>query len=282
MHRQFQLSEIPLKEFNSHYLRYGLGAPRTLDSECRDGISKIRRFFRILNSVAYNGVGDILDQLRDDHQKPDAVWYSGQMPLSEAAEQTKRNYDDHKKLLLDKEADYNRLSVRLMRKRNKRNKGSYKQDIFMFDKERGLWVVRNFHIRELNFGFYNFEGVEGDIDPKRVHAVCGIYTGLQNARLQEALEKHSPRDLKVVRVTLKSGEECYVVEKDKYERKHDEQGLPLVFDPERQGENLQVKKWIENLVSYVRAEGIPVSVDEETWDALNFPVPAILIARHVE
>ena len=283
MHRDFRLSEIPLEEFNSHYLRYNLGSPRTLESTWGNRKPKIRRFFGVLNSVTYPCVESVLDQLHDENQKPDAVFYTGQMPVSEAAIQTQGNYEDHRKLLLDKEGDYSRLSVRLMRRKRGKSgrKGRYTHDIFMFDKENGLWVVRSFHIRDPNFGLYNFEGVEGDIDPRKVHAVCGIYTGLHNKKLEGALNKHTPEELKVVKLVLKSGEECYVIRKADYETRYDEQGLPLVFDSAK-GDDGMIKIGIENMVSYIREQGIPVSVDEETWDALGNPVPAILVARFLE
>ncbi|MBI4163942.1 MAG: hypothetical protein HY512_03700 [Candidatus Aenigmarchaeota archaeon] len=284
MRRHFKVSEISLEEFNSHYLRYGLGSPRTLESTWKNREPKIRRFFRVLNSVTYPCVESVLNQLTDGLQKPDAVFYTGQMPVSEAAIQTQGNYEEHRKLLLDKEEEYSRLSVRLMRKkRGKRGrKGRYIHDIFMLDKENGLWVVRSFHIRDPNFGYYNFEGVEGEIDPQKVHAVCGIYTGLQNKKLEEVLSKHTPAELKVVRLTLKSGEECYVVPKTDYEARYDEQGLPLAFDSAKQEGDGMVRIGIENMVSYVREKGIQVSVDEETWDALGNPTPAILVARFLE
>ncbi len=283
MHRHFKVSEIPIDEFNSHYLNYKLGSPRTLDSEYRNRKPKIRRFFRILNMVTYPCIETILDQLYDEQQKPDSVFYSGQMPISEAAIQTQKNYDDHRALLLEKEGDFNRLSVRLMRRRNKRSKhGRYKQDIFIFDKESELWVMRSFHIRDPNFGFYDFEGVEGNLNPQKVHAVCGIYTGLQNKGLEQTLKKYSPEELKVVRLTLKSGEEWRVVPKTEYEERSDREGIPAKFVPDLQGDNSRIKNGIENMVTYVREQGVPVSVDEETWDALRNPIPAFLIARHLE
>lgn len=103
-----------------------------------------------------------------------------------------------------------------------------------------------------------------------------------NKRLQEILHRYSPSELKVIRLFLKSGEEYYVMPKEEYEAKSDEEGVPIIFRSDIQGENLQIKRGIENIVSYVREEGIPISVDEDTWRALDFPLAAFLFARHIE
>ncbi len=284
MHREFRVSEIPLDEFNSHYIAHELGSPRTQTSS-RGDLVKDKRFFRMLNRVAYNSLVGLLDQLCDDLQKPEAVWYTGQMPVSEASYQTRKNYDEHRSRIIEEEASYNRLTVRLKRKAGKKRqrRGRYNQDMFIFDKMMdGLWIIRHFHIRDPNFGFYNFEGIQGDLDPREVHAACGIYIELKNKKLEEALSKHTPEELKVVRLTLKSGEECYVVPKADYEARYDGQGLPLIFDSAKQGDDGMVKIGIENMVAYVRQEGIPISVDEETWEALKNPTPTIFIARHLK
>lgn len=103
-----------------------------------------------------------------------------------------------------------------------------------------------------------------------------------NKRLQEILQEHTPSELKTVRISLKSKEEYYVLLKEEYDKKVEEEGVPAFYMRGFLGKNPLLKKKVENMVSYLRQSGIPISPDEDTWEALDFPIPDFLIARHVE
>ncbi|GAH98857.1 unnamed protein product [marine sediment metagenome] len=95
-----------------------------------------------------------------------------------------------------------------------------------------------------------------------------------NKRLHDILRRYSPSELKVIRLFLKCGEEYYVMPREEYEKKSDEEAVPIIYRSDIQGENPKIKRGIENLVSYVREKGIPIYVDEDTWRALDFPLAA--------
>lgn len=102
-----------------------------------------------------------------------------------------------------------------------------------------------------------------------------------NKKLQELLQEYPPSKLRVIRIFLKSREEVYVIPKSEYEAKSEEERLPIIYS-NLQGENSEIKKGIENLVSFIREKGTPISIDKDTWKALNFSLPIWLFIRDID
>ena len=85
-----------------------------------------------------------------------------------------------------------------------------------------------------------------------------------------------------IRENERSRKEYWVLPRKEFEYESNKRRIPFIYLSNIHGENLRIKKAIEELVDYVRTNGVKIEVKEETWKKLKFPLPCFIFARDLE
>ncbi len=174
MRRDYTVEEIGYGQFNSYCRASGI---REVQSEFTGTGRNVtpRRFLRILNTVRYEKLDDLLSSLEDDFQTPKVAWYPESIKISDAVERMECGRGSYYSYLVKQELGQKKLVVQLVQPRYIRQDNSH-TDVYEFYKER-VWVLRHFVIRSPNFRFYNMAGLKDKLSAARTREAFGIYAG---------------------------------------------------------------------------------------------------------
>jgi len=170
MKREFALEQIAHTYYNKLCEQYGIPA---------DPVKRRKRRFKMLDSVAYAGVEQLLKEVSDDSQYLRVIWAPKiSIPIGEARRRTQEDSENYFTEIRNEESKYEKIVIELLQHGVHHSRG-FCSDKFQFNREGVLWMLRHFHIKRENFGLYTFEGLN-DLDSSSTHAISGIYLGSQS------------------------------------------------------------------------------------------------------
>jgi hypothetical protein len=160
MQRNFDLEEIGLKEFAKLSSKEGLPENSIL-------MGQKAMHTRMLNLIEYEDLSYLVFSLLQDEQlRPTMIWDpKGNLSTYNAEKEFKKDPQDYLSTMSRNRPSPRRILTRL-------SNGNKKGDSFMFDQERGVWLLRYFKIAKQNFNSYKFDGINSDENT----FVLGIYS----------------------------------------------------------------------------------------------------------
>ena len=168
MKRDFELQEITLGEYTGFCQQ--LDIP---DYDPQKFPERRVRYFRMMNTLQYPNIGNLLSDLDDGVESLDNVWAFDRARTG-AYKRTRKDRERYFQELREK-GDYNRLFVDFRKGYHTGPRFTYHDKFFFLKEPNGVWVLRRLGIGKRNFKWYRFRGLPPDLDLSELDRICGVF-----------------------------------------------------------------------------------------------------------